>query len=118
MPSLHDFEALTISGYTVRYQGLSERQTDHATEVRASLLVSKNGKSLGGLEAGKNSYKIAGPEPQVSSIMESYFDGSLLRVVEKGSTGGVRGCAVDFILYGVLAEIFQDLERPEEVCPR
>jgi len=46
------------------------------------------------------------PESQVSSIMESYFGGSLLRVVEKGSTGGVRGCAVDFVLYGVLAEIF------------
>jgi 2-oxoisovalerate dehydrogenase E1 component len=46
------------------------------------------------------------PEQRLSEIMEGYFGGSLLRVVEKGSSGGVRGCAVDFVLYGVLAEIF------------
>ena len=77
-------EALTVSGYTVRYQGLSERQTDHATEVRARLLVSKNGKNLGALEAGKNSYKIAGPEPQVSSevgIRTNYLTGEDLFVI-------------------------------------
>ncbi len=77
-------EALTISGYTVRYQGLRETQTNHATEVRADLLVSKNGKSLGSLEAGKNSYKIAGPEPQVSSevgIRTNYLTGEDLFVI-------------------------------------
>jgi 2-oxoisovalerate dehydrogenase E1 component len=46
------------------------------------------------------------PEPALQKIMESYFDGALLRVVEKGAQGGVRGLAVDFILYGVLAEVF------------
>ena len=46
------------------------------------------------------------PAAQVASIMESYFGGALLRVVEKGAKGGAGDLAVDFILYGVLAEIF------------
>ena len=46
------------------------------------------------------------PGAQVSSIMESYFGGTLLRVVEKGAKGAAADLAVDFILYGVLAEIF------------
>src|SRR5208337_5355552 len=46
------------------------------------------------------------PAAQVSSIMESYFGGALLRVVEKGAHGAAGDLAVDFILYGVLAEIF------------
>ncbi len=77
-------EALTVSGYTVRYVGLSERQTDHATEVRATLAVSRNGESLGALEAGKNSYKIAGPDPQVSSevgVRTDYRTGEDLFVI-------------------------------------
>lgn len=77
-------EALTVSGYTVRYERLRERQTDHATEVRAGLLVSKDGKNLGALEAGKNSYKVAGPAPQVSSevgIRTNYLTGEDLFVI-------------------------------------
>ncbi len=46
------------------------------------------------------------PEKKLASIMEGYFGGKLLRVVEKGSKGGLTGLAMDFILYGVLAEIF------------
>ena len=46
------------------------------------------------------------PAPQVASIMETYFGGDILRVVEKGAKGGAGDVAVDFILYGVLAEIF------------
>ena len=46
------------------------------------------------------------PAAQVSSIMETYFGGALLRVVEKGAHGAPGDLAVDFILYGVLAEIF------------
>jgi 2-oxoisovalerate dehydrogenase E1 component len=38
--------------------------------------------------------------------METYFGGALLRVVEKDARGGAEDLAVDFILYGVLAEIF------------
>ena len=46
------------------------------------------------------------PAAQVSSIMETYFGGALLRVVEKGAAGPAGDLAVDFVLYGVLAEIF------------
>jgi 2-oxoisovalerate dehydrogenase E1 component len=46
------------------------------------------------------------PEAQLSGVMENYFGGAPLRVVEKGAAGPVRELAVDYILYGVLAEIF------------
>jgi cytochrome c-type biogenesis protein CcmF len=77
-------QSLVVSGYRVTYQGLTERDTPHAAEVRAHLLVSRNGSSLGTLEAGKNSYKIAGPDPQVSSevgIRTNYLTGEDLFVI-------------------------------------
>ena len=77
-------QSLALSGYRVTYQGLTERDTPHAAEVRAHLLVSRNGKSLGTMEAGKNSYKIAGPDPQVSSevgIRTNYLTGEDLFVI-------------------------------------
>ena len=46
--------------------------------------MSRNGKDLGTLEAGKNSYKIAGPDPQVSSevgIRTDYPTGEDLFVI-------------------------------------
>ena len=39
-------------------------------------------------------------------IMESYMDGAVLKRVEKEGTGSVKELAVDFLLYGTLAEIF------------
>jgi 2-oxoisovalerate dehydrogenase E1 component len=39
-------------------------------------------------------------------IMKTFFGGACLRVVEKGFTGSVKELAVDFLLYGALAEIF------------
>ncbi len=77
-------ESLAVSGYTVTYQRLTERETEHATEVRAHLLVSRDGKALGALQAGKNSYKIAGPDPQVSSevgVRTDYLTGEDLFVI-------------------------------------
>jgi 2-oxoisovalerate dehydrogenase E1 component len=43
---------------------------------------------------------------QLMKIMKSHFDGSALRVVEKGFDGTVKDLAIDFLLYGTLAEIF------------
>jgi 2-oxoisovalerate dehydrogenase E1 component len=40
------------------------------------------------------------------TIMENYFDGQCLRVVEKDAEGGVKELAIDFLVYGTLAEIF------------
>lgn len=39
-------------------------------------------------------------------IMRSYRDGALLRPVEKGYTGTVKGLAVRFFIYGAYSEIF------------
>ena len=77
-------QSLAVGGYEVTYQRLTERETDHAAEVRATLLVSRGGDRLGTLEAGKNSYKIAGPDPQVSSevgIRTDYLTGEDLFVI-------------------------------------
>jgi 2-oxoisovalerate dehydrogenase E1 component len=40
------------------------------------------------------------------SIMSNYFGGDCLRVVEKGARGSTQDLAIDFIVYGALAEIF------------
>jgi 2-oxoisovalerate dehydrogenase E1 component len=39
-------------------------------------------------------------------IMKHYFDGNTLRVVEKDASGGTKNLAIDFLVYGALAEIF------------
>jgi 2-oxoisovalerate dehydrogenase E1 component len=39
-------------------------------------------------------------------IMQSYFDGDCLRVVEKDNQGPVKDLAIDYLIYGALAEIF------------
>lgn len=40
------------------------------------------------------------------NIMENYFDGECLRIVEKTAEGTVKDLAIDFLVYGTLAEIF------------
>src|SRR5262245_52379112 len=40
------------------------------------------------------------------SIMSNYFGGECLRVVQQGASGNTHDLAVDFIVYGTLAEIF------------
>ncbi len=39
-------------------------------------------------------------------IMKGYFDGQCLRIVEKDASGSVKDLAVDFLVYGTLAEVF------------
>jgi cytochrome c-type biogenesis protein CcmF len=77
-------QSLAVADYRLTYQKLTERDTDHATEVRALVAVERGGKDLGTVEAGKNSYKIAGPDPQVSSevgIRTNYATGEDLFVI-------------------------------------
>jgi len=45
-------------------------------------------------------------EKKLMEIMESYFDGAPLRVVEKGAKGTVKDLAIDYLIYGTLGEIF------------
>ena len=39
-------------------------------------------------------------------IMREYFGGACLKIVEKDASGGVKPLAMDFLVYGALAEIF------------
>jgi 2-oxoisovalerate dehydrogenase E1 component len=45
-------------------------------------------------------------EAQLVDIMESYMDGAPLRVVEKFSRDDIKDLAINYTLYGTLAEIF------------
>ena len=45
-------------------------------------------------------------ENELLKIMKSYLDGACLKVVEKEHKGNIRSLAEDFVLYGILAEIF------------
>ena len=78
-------QSLAVSGYTVTYQRLTERETAaRRGGARAPARRARNGETLGTLEAGKNSYKIAGPDPQVSSevgIRTNYLTGEDLFVI-------------------------------------
>ena len=47
------------------------------------------------------------PEKELDRIMKEFFDGALLKVVEKeNKTGNIRDLALDFLLYGFMAELF------------
>ena len=45
-------------------------------------------------------------DDQLMEIMRSHFDGRCLNVVEKSADGSVKSVAIDYLLYGALAEIF------------
>ncbi len=45
-------------------------------------------------------------EKKLEQVMKTYLDGEILAMAEKVSYDGVRDLAVNFVLYGALAEIF------------
>ena len=45
-------------------------------------------------------------EDALTGIMKGYFGGACLRVVEQGFEGTVKELAIDYLVYGALAEIF------------
>jgi len=45
-------------------------------------------------------------ENELVKIMQSYLDGNILRVVEKGGKASVKDLAADYLVYGALSEIF------------
>ena len=45
-------------------------------------------------------------EDELTTVMESYMDGAPLQVVEKFTQGSIKDLAINYILYGTLAEIF------------
>ncbi|MDL2206207.1 dehydrogenase [Eubacteriales bacterium OttesenSCG-928-N13] len=46
------------------------------------------------------------PDDQLMQIMKDFFDGDILHVVENGKHASVKDLAIDFLLYGAMAEIF------------
>ena len=57
-------QSMEIGDYRLEYRKLDERIAANATEIRAELAVSRGGRDLGTLEAGKNAYTI---EEQISN---------------------------------------------------
>ncbi|MBA3381971.1 MAG: heme lyase CcmF/NrfE family subunit [Actinobacteria bacterium] len=57
-------QTMEIGDYRLQYRALDERIAANATEIRAELAVTRGGRDLGTLEAGKNAYTI---EEQVSN---------------------------------------------------
>jgi cytochrome c-type biogenesis protein CcmF len=57
-------ETMAIGDYRLKYESLDERLASNATEIRATLRVTRGDDDLGALEAGKNAYTI---EQQVSN---------------------------------------------------
>ena len=45
-------------------------------------------------------------EDTLYNVMRNHFGGGALKVVEKGFQGDIKGLAIQFLLYGALAEIF------------
>jgi 2-oxoisovalerate dehydrogenase E1 component len=45
-------------------------------------------------------------DKKLMEIMNNYFDGAILKVVEKGKASTIKELAIDFLIYGTLAEIF------------
>ena len=45
-------------------------------------------------------------DDNLMKIMQGYLGGSILKVVEKGHSGSVKDLAINFLIYGALAEIF------------
>ena len=50
-------------------------------------------------------------DQRLTEIMEAYLGGALLRVVEKGGQKSVKDRAMDYVIYGALAEIFARYNR-------
>jgi cytochrome c-type biogenesis protein CcmF len=57
-------QSMQVGDYTLVYHSLDERQVSNATEIRATLGITRGDRDLGTLEAGKNAYTI---EQQVSN---------------------------------------------------
>jgi cytochrome c biogenesis factor len=55
---------MEIGKYNLTYQALDERQVENATQIRATLAVTRGDRDLGTIEAGKNAYTV---EQQVSN---------------------------------------------------
>ena len=57
-------QTFAVGDYVLRHEGVARRQAANATETRATLVVSRDGRDLGEIHPGKNRYPV---EDQVSN---------------------------------------------------
>ncbi len=81
-------QSTDVAGYTLRYSGLDERHRAGADELRAVIDVSRDGRSLGKVEAGRNFYGTdAGGQEQTSNevgLRSDWLTGEDLMVIAEG----------------------------------
>ena len=80
---------MTVAGYTLTYQGLTQRQAANAQEFRAPLDVRRGDARVASLAPGKNNYPI---EQQTSNEVAIYHDwrnaGDLFTIADQIEPGG------------------------------
>jgi cytochrome c-type biogenesis protein CcmF len=84
-------ETMDVGAYTLRYDRLATREGTNAVEQRAIVRVERDGRSLGTLEAGKNSYRAEGQVSNEVGIRSDWRTGEDLFVIadEIGRDGRV-----------------------------
>jgi cytochrome c-type biogenesis protein CcmF len=82
---------MDVGAYTLRYDRLATREGSNAVEQRAIVKVERDGRSLGTLEAGKNSYRAEGQVSNEVGIRSDWRTGEDLFVIaeEIGRDGRV-----------------------------
>ena len=68
---LNPGDSMTVGGYTLTYQRLTQRQESNATAYRAILAARRGGTNIGTLDPGKNVYPV---EQQTSNEVAIYHD--------------------------------------------
>src|ERR687898_655900 len=82
-------ERLEVAGYTLTYQGTTERMSANARELRARVAVERGGRDLGVIEPGKNFYPVeqqVSAEPAIRDDLLSL--GDLFVILENSNADG------------------------------
>jgi cytochrome c-type biogenesis protein CcmF len=84
-------QTMNVGAYTLAYERLATREGSNALERRAIVRVERDGRSLGTLEAGKNSYRAEGQVSNEVGIRSDWRTGEDLFVIadEIGRDGRV-----------------------------
>ncbi len=85
-------QTMNVGSYTLAYDRLATREGTNALERRAVVRVERDGRSLGTLEAGKNSYRAEGQVSNEVGIRSDWRTGEDLFVIanEIGADDAVR----------------------------
>ena len=91
-------ESMSIRGYDLRYLGTVARQETNRTEVRARLAVSRDGKSLGVYQAGKNRYPAEGQDSNEVAIRTDWLRAEDLFVIGEQFNVTKKGVVTSVVL--------------------